>query len=73
MKSLIVLFLETFAVVFVGFVLCNIGAVIINGIQNGFDLFLDKLCDIPYLLYLAFSMIFSIIFVLIIRGKTKSK
>lgn len=73
LKSLVILFLETFAIVFVGFVLCNIGAVTIDGIHNGFDLFLGKLCDLPYLLYLAFSLIFSIIFVLIIHGKTKTK
>lgn len=67
----IFLFIYTFVVVFVGLTLSNIFAVTINCLYKGFDNFLIKLFQLPYLLYLVFSLIFAIIFTLIIIKKRK--
>ena len=67
----ILLFIASFVIVFIGFVLCNIFAITINCLFKGFDSFTIKLLELPYLLYLLFSLIFSIAFTLIIVKKSK--
>lgn len=66
--SLVVLI---FLVLFVGFVLCNVFAVIINCLFEGFGSFLFKLCELPYLVYLLISFVLSLALALIIGNKTK--
>ena len=65
MKSWFLLFLQTFAIVFAGFVLCNISAVAINDIFDGFGLFLEQLSNLPYLVYFIFSLIISSVLTLV--------
>ena len=70
-KNNLVLFLQFFGVLFVGFCLCNICSVAIGCIFNGFDVFLTRVIDLPYLLYLILSLIISAVWILIIRNKLK--
>ena len=65
------LFLQFFGVLFVGFCLCNICGVAIGCMFNGFDVFLTRVIDLPYLLYLTLSLIISAVLILIIRNKIK--
>ncbi len=44
---------------------------VIRCIFNGFDDFLLKIIDLPYLLYLFFSLIISLILIFVIRQKAK--
>ena len=67
----IVLFLQFFVVLLVGFCLCNICGIAISCIFNGFDLFLTRVVDLPYLLYLILSLILSAVWVFIIRRMLK--
>ena len=67
----LVLFLQFVGVLFAGFCLCNICDIAISCIFNGFDLFLTRVIDLPYLLYLIFSLICSAVWILIIRRMLK--
>ena len=69
--GLLSLVLQFLGVLFVGFCVCNVFGIVIRCIFNGFDDFLLKIIDLPYLLYLLFSLIISLILVFIIRQKTK--
>ena len=69
--GIFILFLQIFGTLFVGFSLCNVFAVIIDCLFNGFDCFLLRVCELPYLLYLVFSLIISSVLFLIIYKKTK--
>lgn len=71
MKGLYIFYLQTFLITFAGFVLSNICAVAIKAIGCGFDSFLDRLADLPYLLYLVFSLIISAILTLVLRSRTR--
>ncbi len=70
-KNNFVLFLQFFGVLFVGFCLCNIFAVAIDCIFNGFDAFFARVINLPYLLYLILSLILSAVWIFIIRRKLK--
>ena len=66
-----VLFLEFLGILFVGFCLCNAIAVTIDCIFDGFNLFWERIMDLPFLLYLGFSFVISIVLVIVIQSKTK--
>ena len=61
------LFFKFFVVVFVGFCICSVFGIVIHCIFNGFGDFLLKIIDLPYLLYLLFSLIISLILIFRIR------
>ena len=65
------LLILSFLVLFIGFVSVNVLAVIINCLFNGFENFISILHDLPYLLYLLFSLVLSLVFALITIQKTK--
>ena len=69
--GLFVLFLEFSGILFVGFCLCNIIAITINCIFDGFYYFLGRVTDLPFLLYLIFSIVISAVLAIIIQQKTK--
>ena len=71
MKEWLILFLKSALIIFVGFILCNICAVTIDCLFDGFDYFLKRLSDLPYLLYACFSVGISVIFTTITVNKTK--
>ncbi len=64
-------FLQLFGIVFLGFSLCNIFAVTTDCLFNGFGLFFTRICELPYLLYLFFSLIISAVLAFVICRKTK--
>lgn len=70
-EGVLILFLQIFGTLFVGFSLCNIFAVTIDCLINGFDCFFLRLVELPYLIYLVFSLIISLVLLLIIHKKTK--
>ena len=65
------LFLEFFGILFVGFCLCNVIAVTIDCVFDGFNSFLEKIMDLPFLLYLGFSFVISIVLTIVMQSKTK--
>ena len=69
--GLFVLFLEFLGIIFIGFCLCNIMAVTINCIFDGFDSFLERIMDLPFLLYLIFSFVISAVLAIFLQRKTK--
>ena len=69
--GLFVLFLEFFEIIFVGFCLCNIIAITINCIFDGFNSFLGRVMELPFLLYLIFSFVISAVLAIIIQRKIK--
>lgn len=69
--GLFILFLELFGIVFAGFCFCNAIAVTINCIFDGFNSFCEGIIDLPFLLYLVFSFIISIVLTIIIQSKTR--
>ena len=69
--GLLSLFLQILVVLFIGFCICSVWGTVIRCIFNGFDDFLLKIIDLPYLLYLFFSLIISLILIFIIRQKAK--
>ena len=69
--ALFVLFLEFFGILFIGFCLCNVIAVIIDCVFDGFNSFLEKIMDLPFLLYLGFSFVISIVLTIVMQSKTK--
>ena len=69
--GLLSLFLQFLTVLFMGFSICSVLGIVIRCIFNGFDDFLLKIIDLPYLLYLLFSLIISFILLFIIRQKAK--
>ena len=69
--GLFVLFLEFFGIIFFGFCLCNIIAVTINCIFDGFNSFLGRVMELPFLLYLIFSFVISAVLAIIIQRKIK--
>ena len=68
---LFVLLLEFFGIIFVGFCLCNIIAITINCIFDGFYSFLGRVMDLPLLSYLISSFVISAVLVIIIQRTTK--
>ena len=71
MKNLVALFLRFAGILFVGFCLANTFGILINCCFDGFDLFVKQLAELPYLMYLAFSLILSFALALVIYIKTK--
>ena len=69
--GLLFLFLQILVVLFIGFVFVSVLGTVIRCIFNGFDDFLLKIIDLPYLLYLFFSPIISLILIFVIRQKAK--
>ena len=69
--GLFVLFLEFFGILFVGFCLCNVIAVTIDCVFDGFNSFLEKIMDLPFLLYLGFSFVISIVLTIVMQNKTR--
>ena len=69
--GLLFLFLQILVVLFIGFCICSVLDTVIRCIFNGFDDFLLKIIDLPYLLYLFFSLIISLILIFVIRPKAK--
>ena len=69
--GLFVLFLKFFGIIFVGFCLCNIIAITVNCILDGFYSFWGRVMDLPFLLYLIFSFVISAVLTIIIQQKTK--
>ena len=70
--GLLSLFFQFLAVLFMGFCMCSVLGIVVRCILNGFDDFLLRIIDLPYLLYLLFSLIISFILIFIIRQKAKS-
>lgn len=56
---------------FVGFCLVNTIAIAIDCAFNGFGYFVERFLDLPFLLYLCFSLVISIILIIVIKRKTK--
>ena len=71
MKEWLILFLKSFSIIVAGFILCNICAVTIDCLFDGFDCFLKRILDLPYLLYACFSVGISVTFTTITVNKTK--
>jgi len=71
-KSSVLLLFFTFAIILVGIVLANVLAVVIKCMFTGFSDFIPAICDLPYLLYLIFSLVISIVLALIMNRKIKS-
>jgi hypothetical protein len=69
--GLLFLFLQILVVLFIGFCICSVWGTVIHCIFNGFDDFLLKIIDLPYLLYLFFSLIISLILIFVIHQKAK--
>ncbi len=69
-KASLILFLQFFCTIFFGFCLCNICGIAIHCIFNGFNKFFLQVSELPYLLYLLFSLIISSVLILIIHKKT---
>ena len=67
--GLFVLFIECLAITFAGFCLCNILAITINCIFDGFNSFFGRVMELPFLLYLIFSFVISAVLVIIIQRK----
>ena len=72
-KDNIFLFLLSFLVLCIGFILSNALAVLINCIFNGFDSFFSTVLNLPFVLYAIFSLIISIAFTIFINNKTRPK
>lgn len=68
MKGLCIFFLQTLLIVFAGFVICNICAVVIKDVFDGFGLFMEQIADLPYVLYALFSLVISGLLTLRLRG-----
>lgn len=66
-----VLFLEFFGILFAGFCLCSAIAVAIDCIFEGFASFGERILDLPFLLYLGFSFVISIVLTIVIQSKTR--
>ena len=71
MKSQLILFLEIFLIFLLGFILCNICAVIFDCVFDGFNSFLNRIADLPYWLYVIFSFLISAVLAVVICRKTK--
>ena len=69
--GLFVLFLEFFGILFVGFCICNAMAVAIDCMFEGFGSFWGRILDLPFLLYLCFSFVISIVLTIVMQSKTK--
>ena len=69
--GLFVLFLEFFGTIFIGFCLCNTIAITIDCLFDGFNSFWERIMDLPFILYLGFSFIFSIVSTIFIYRKTR--
>ena len=55
-----------------GFVLCNISAIVINDLFDGFGSILEQISNLPYILYAIFSLVISFVLTLILRHMTES-
>ena len=67
-----VLFLEFFGILFAGFGLCSVIAVAIDcSIFEGFASLGERILDLPFLLYLGFSFVISIVLTIVIQSKTR--
>lgn len=71
MKEWIVLFLQAFLIVFVGFVFANVCALVIDCVFNSFHSFGARLAELPYVLYAAFALVFALIWAMVLINKTK--
>ena len=69
--GLFVLFIEFLAITFAGFCLCNVIAITIDCVFDGFDSFWERIMNLPFLLYLGFSFVISIVLTIPIYRKTK--
>ena len=67
----LILFFEFFGVTFAGFCLCNAMAIAIDCIFDGFDYFGARILDLPFLLYLFFSLVISAALTIFIVRKTR--
>lgn len=68
MKAKFLLFLYSFLIIFLGMTLTNIFSCFIYGLQDG-DV-TSRIIELPYLLYVVFSLIISaVLFCLIFRKK----
>lgn len=71
MKEWLILFLKSFLIILAGFILCNICAVTMDCLLNGFNNFRQHVFDLPYLLYVCLSVGVSAIFTITAANKTK--
>ncbi len=69
--GLFILFLEFWGILFAGFCLCNAIAVTIDCVIDGFNSFWERILNLPFLLYLGFSFVISIVFTIVIQSKTR--
>ena len=69
MKERRILFGSIFALLFIGFVLCNLCTLVIDGTLNGFP----RLLGLPYAEYAVFSLILSGILLFVIYRKPKQR
>ena len=63
-----VFFASIVVILFVGIVLSNCFAVVIDGLFGGFENVLLQIREMPYLLYLAISLVLSAVLTLILSG-----
>lgn len=67
--SVLLLLIFTFVIVFLGLLLASVFAVVINCLFCGFSDFTPMICDLPYFVYLIFSLFVAIVLTLRIKGK----
>lgn len=68
---LYILFLEYFFISFIGFCLCNVLSITIDCIFNGFAFWSSRILDLPFLFYLCASLVMSIVFIVVIKRRTR--
>lgn len=69
MKKKILLFLTSFSIIFIGITLANIIGCVFYGLSDGNVL--ERVVELPYVLYAVFSLIISIIFLFLVFRKSK--
>lgn len=69
--ELFALFIEFFAIILIGFCLCNAIAITIDCIFDGFNSFWERIMNLPFILYLGFSFVISIVLTIFIYRKTR--
>jgi len=67
----IISFLVLLIILFMGFCLCNTIVITIDCLFEDFDHFGARILDLPFLLYLFFSLALSTILTIVIQRKTK--
>lgn len=69
--GLFALFLEFWGTLFIGICLACVAAVTIDCIFEGFNSYLERIINLPFLLYLLFSFAFSTVLTIVIKSRTR--